>query len=85
MAKAMHLHYVRHSPVVFSLLLGEKALELIEVGGGDVGNGGELHAGVLPDDPVIALLGAGARDSFFLSRRREPDEDADEMLSPAVD
>jgi hypothetical protein len=38
-------------------LLGEKMLELVEVGGGDVGDGVELHAGGVPGNPVEALLG----------------------------
>jgi len=38
-------------------LLGEEMLELLQVGGGDVGDGVELHAGGVPGDPVKTLLG----------------------------
>ena len=42
----------------FGTLLGEEVLELLEVGGGDVGDGVELHACGVPGDPVKPLLGA---------------------------
>ena len=37
-------------------LLGEEVLELIEVGGGDVGDGAELHSRSVPGNPVKTLL-----------------------------
>ena len=53
-------------------LLGEEVLELLEVGGGDVGDGVELHACGVPGDPVKPLLGAVVRAAS--SSRVRPDE-----------